>query len=161
MFETKKNRTLELLSVYVCMFHFDDKLHGFQTYIHAYSLIVDSIYGWWDIHTRLVSFIPGLGPIPHGKRSVLNVLFNFSRFVRGGTSGGRRQTCTYVWGVYACMYVSKHVCMFETVNHHPRAGSDSSRKTFSIDRFIQFFKICEGGTSGGPRHTYMLKQNHP
>ena len=43
------------------------------------------------------------------------------------------------------MYVSKHVCMFETVNHHPRAESDSSRKTFSIERFIQFFEICEGG----------------
>ena len=43
------------------------------------------------------------------------------------------------------MYVSKHVCMFETVNHHPRAGCDSSRKTFSIERFIQFFEICEGG----------------
>ena len=56
--------------------------------------------------------------------------------------------CMYLC-MYACMYVSKHVCMyvcmFETVNHHPRAGSDSSRKTFSIERFIQFFEICEGG----------------
>ena len=43
------------------------------------------------------------------------------------------------------MYVSNHVCMFETVNHHPRTGSDSLRKTFSIERFIQFFEICEGG----------------
>ena len=51
--------------------------------------------------------------------------------------------------MYVCMHVcmspSMYVCMFETVNHHPRAGSDSSRKTFSIERFIQFFEICEGG----------------
>ena len=35
--------------------------------------------------------------------------------------------------------------MFKTVNHHPGAGSVSSRNTFSIERFIIFFEICEGG----------------
>ena len=66
--------------------------------------------------------IPGLGPIPHGKRLVLNVLFNFLRFVRGGTSRGPN-IHTYMLNIhtymlrhtYVCIVcmseVSKHVCM--------------------------------------------------
>ena len=38
--------------------------------------------------------------IPYEKRSVFDHQFNFLRFVRGGTSGGPRQSCMYV-----CMYV--------------------------------------------------------
>ena len=42
---------------------------------------------------------------------------------------------------YVCMYV----CMFETSERVClRGGSDSLRKTFSIECFIQFFEFCEG-----------------
>ena len=51
---------------------------------------------------------------------------------------------------YVCMYV----CMFEASERVClRGGSDSLRKTFSIERLIQFFEFCEGGTSGSLNRT--------
>ena len=59
------------------------------------------------------------------------------------------------------MYVSKHVYMFETVNYLAVAGSDSSRKTFIIERFIEFSKIFEGGLLEAPDiHTCLSKISH-
>ena len=49
---------------------------------------------------------------------------------------------------YVCMYV----CMFETSQRVClRGGSDSLRKTFSIERLIQFFEFCEGGYFWKPK----------
>ena len=107
--------------------------------------------------------------IPHEKRSVFDHQFNFLRFVRGGTSRSlaRRQTCMYVclssrptlsmyvctsdrpkqvcmyvWGSWACMYVSLtqsyKISVFRRV-------SNSLSKPFKIWRLIHVFLNCEGG----------------
>ena len=59
------------------------------------------------------------------------------------TGGVLPDALTYIHTSLA--YIHTCIRMFETVNHHPKAGSDSSRKAFSIERLIQFFEICEGG----------------
>ena len=52
------------------------------------------------------------------------------------------------------MYVCMYVCMFETSERVClRGGSDSLRKTFSIERFIHFLSFVRGGTSGSLNRT--------
>ena len=45
-----------------------------------------------------------------------------------------------------------YVCMFETSQRVCLRGwSDSLRKTFSIERLIQFFEFCDGGYFWKPK----------
>ena len=60
-----------------------------------------------------------------------------------------------MYGIHACMYV----CMFGTSERVClNGGSDSLRKAFGIERFMQFFEFCEGGTSTLLK--YMLFECH-
>ena len=70
------------------------------------------------------------GPIPYENLSVFDVLFNFSRFVRGGTVGDPDIQLVCMFAKLVCMF-AKHVCMSEK-NHAPGTRSDSLGKRVSI-----------------------------
>ena len=130
---------------WACMFErvcltFNDRQRGFK---HTYMLICRcwfclSMYVW-DIHTCLDT-------------SDIHTCSQVSDI----------HTRLAISNIHACLGASNiHTCIHANFAHRG-AGSDSSRKTFSIWSPVQFFEICEGGgTSGGLRHTYMLKQNQP
>ena len=62
--------------------------------------------------------------------------------------------CLGCLSMYVCLQACLYGCMFESLNYHPRGGSDSSRKMFSIWTTMQFLRFVRGGTYGAPKHTY-------